>query len=116
MANLLRPDVIRKFYIYILYDNLLGRYFYIGSSTNPNKRLIRHTATYGATVSMEILQIIYTTKRKVHKSESYWINQFYFWGVKVLNIMGHTTIGRNGTDKRRSKYTGERVVPLNIPV
>jgi predicted GIY-YIG superfamily endonuclease len=82
---------MKQYYIYILYDNLLQRYFYIGCSYNLKSRYWQHKRTFGNTITLEIIHPIITTKKNAHKAEKYWINQFSAWGFAIHNTNCNST-------------------------
>jgi hypothetical protein len=84
---------MRHHHIYILYDNLLGRYFYVGCTIDTVARFKSHQTTFGKTIKMEIIQSIVTTTKNARKAERYWINQFSAWGIRLHNTNCNSTRG-----------------------
>ena len=84
-------------HIYTLSDPLTGQVRYVGASVNPKQRYNRHVAYSNATniekrnwvaglrgrglmPKMELLDM------GSMDTEEYWIDQFFAWGVDLLNV------------------------------
>ena len=107
---------MKKYYIYTLSKNEL--IFYIGKTSNLDKRLANHKIKYGKDILLEILEE--TTNWRL--SEMFWIEQFRQWGFSLenKNIGGggrdfqteeiKTKIGKNQPKtKNRNPETNEKI-------
>lgn len=70
---------MKKYYIYTL--SIDGLIFYIGKTTNLNKRLANHKQTYGNNILLEVLD----KTDNWRWCEMFWIEQFRCWGFNLKN-------------------------------
>ena len=67
--------------IYILIEN--NTPIYLGKTNEPNRRLKEHRVNFGKGIVLEVIDEVH--KKEWKYWESWWIEIFNMWGVKLLN-------------------------------
>jgi hypothetical protein len=86
---------------------------YIGKSKSIDSRKYNHKTTYGNNITFTIIEeILSVSKHKWKPLESYWIEQFRYWGFKVMN----KNKGGGGIEFRTEECLNRIIEKLHKPI